>query len=124
MSEQSKRSDPVPKRSDPVPKRSNPASKGPDRVLRPFLEDPDLRLVLLSGLGIIVTFGAWVIAGAIRTRNLAVILALLVIGFASVEGVRSDWKSRRRAGPVTGLIATVWVLTGLATWAALHWNLF
>ena len=104
--------------------RKDRAPEGPDRFLRPFLEDPNLRLVLLSGLGIIVTFGAWVIAGAIRTRNLMVILVLLVFSFASAEGIRSDLKRRRRPGPLTGLITTVWVLTGLATWGALHWDLF
>ncbi len=104
--------------------RRDRAPEGPDRFLLPFLEDPALWLVLLSGLGIIVTFGAWVIAGAIRTRNLMVILVLLVLSFASAEGIRSDLKRRRRPGPLTGLITTVWVLTGLATWGALHWDLF
>ena len=35
---------------------------GVQRFMRPFLEDPNLRVVVFAAVGIIVTFGAWAVA--------------------------------------------------------------
>ena len=95
-----------------------------ESFLRPFLEDGNLRLLLISGSGILITFGAWVLATAIRSRSVAAVAAMLVLAVASAEAIRSDVRSRRRPGPVSGLIGAFWMLTALAAWAALHWDLF
>ncbi len=100
------------------------AESGAERFVRAYLEDPNLRLVLLTGAGVLVTFGAWVLANAIRSKSVGALLALAVIGVASAEAIRSDLVRRRRPGPISGLIGGGWALVALATWAALHWDLF
>ncbi len=97
---------------------------GPERFVRAYLEDPNLRLVLLAGTGILVTFGAWVMANAIRSKSLGALLAIAVMAVASSEAIRSDLVRRRRPGPISGLIGGGWALVALATWAALHWDVF
>ncbi|MEE9279074.1 MAG: hypothetical protein V3V67_02765 [Myxococcota bacterium] len=108
------------------PGRRDDASpdSGPERFVRAYLEDPNLRLVLLTGAGILVTFSAWLLANAIRSKSVAALLAVAVIGVASAEAIRSDFVRRGRPGPISGLIGGAWTLVALATWAALHWDIF
>lgn len=106
------------------PRDDESPDRGPERFLLPYLEDPNLRLVLLTASGVLVTFGAWLLASAIRSRSVGALLAVVAIGVASAEAIRSDLRRRRRPGPISVLIAAEWLATGTATWAALHWGLF
>lgn len=93
---------------------------GAERFLRPFVEDPSLRIVLIAGVGIVVTFGAWLAANAIRAGSASAIAALLLLAVMSAEAVRSELVRRRRPGPLAVVIGAVWGLTALVTWAALR----
>ncbi len=102
--------------------RGGRRASGPERLLRPYFEDPHLRIVLFSVLGVLVTFGVWIGANAIRSRSLAAIALLLALGVGSSELVRSDLRGLGRPGPLSGVVAALWLLTGFGIWGALHWN--
>jgi hypothetical protein len=97
-------------------------ASGPERLMRPYFEDPDLRGVLFAAIGVLVTFGVWIGANAIRSRSLIAIGVLLLLGVGSAELIRSELRGLKRPGPISGIIATLWLLTGLGIWGALHSN--
>jgi hypothetical protein len=94
-----------------------------ERHLRPLVREPGLRLLLIAGTGIFVTFGAWMLAGALRSRSVPAIAATLLLLLASAEAVRSDVRRSHRPGVVSGLIAALWLLSALGALAGTRFGL-
>ena len=102
--------------------RREPAGGG-DSILRPLLTDPSLRGLLVAGGGILVTFGAWMIAMAVGSRSLPAIGALGLVAVLSAEGVRADVRRARRPGAATWLVLAFWLLSGGIAWAGIRFGL-
>jgi hypothetical protein len=95
----------------------------PERLLRPFLEDPGLRIVAIAAMGVFASFGAWGLAGALRARSPFAIAALLALAWVSAAGVRAGWREGGRPGPLGLAIGAFWLLSALGAWAALRFEL-
>ena len=91
--------------------------------LLPFVREPGLRPVLIAAVGVFVTFGAWMLAGAIRSRSLAALGAALLLALASAEAVRSDVQRRGRPGVVSAIVLALWLLSGLGAAAGVRMGL-
>jgi hypothetical protein len=92
---------------------------GLDRWIRPFFSDLALRPVLIVLVIVVTTLGAAVILLAVRGRSYAALAALLLVAWASADAVWSDLR-RRRLGPASGLIAALWLLSGLCALGAVY----
>ena len=94
-----------------------------ERHLLPFVREPGLRIVLIAALGIFVTFGAWMLAGVLRSRSVPAIAATLLLGLASVEAVRGDLRRRGRPGVASVLVLVLWLLSGLSAVVGVRFGL-
>jgi hypothetical protein len=74
-----------------------------------FLEEPALWPVLLAGLGALGAVLAWMLATALRSRNVVLLLGVAVLIVASGELVRRDLRGAR-PGLRGGLLLALWAL--------------
>jgi len=91
--------------------------------LLPYVREPGLRILLIAAVGIFVTFGAWMLAGAVRSRSVPAVAAALLLGVASAEAVRSDVRSRGRPGIVSAIVLALWLLSGLGAALGVRFDL-
>ena len=80
-----------------------------ERHLRVFLEEPALWPVLLAGLGALGAVLAWMLATALRSRNVVLLLGVAVLIVASGELVRRDLRGAR-PGLRGGLLLALWAV--------------
>ena len=90
-----------------------------DSFLRPYLSDVALWPVTFVTLVILAMFGAVALLLAFRGRNYAAVAALVLLGLMSADVVWTDLK-HRRLGALSGLIAGLWGLSGLAAFLAVR----
>ena len=94
-----------------------------DSFLRPYLSDAALWPVTFVVLVILAMFGAVALLLAFRGQNYAAVAALVLLGLMSADLVWKDLKSRR-LGVLSGLIAGLWGLSGLAAFLAVRFGGF
>jgi hypothetical protein len=94
-----------------------------DRWIRPYLEDSTLWPVLIVLVAVAVTLASAVLLLAIGDRNPFAMAALVGLAWMSGDAVWGDLR-HRRLGPTTGLILSIWVLAGVAAFAAIRAGLF
>jgi len=90
-----------------------------DSFLRPYLSDVALWPVTFVVLVIVAMFGAAALLLALRGRNYAAMAALALLGVMSADVMWTDLKSRR-LGVLSGLVAGLWGLSGVAAFLAVQ----
>jgi hypothetical protein len=88
-----------------------------ERVILPFLREPTRWPVLLVGVAHAIAAIAPLLVLAWRDGSAAAVTGLVVLGALSLLAAGFEARDRRRPGPIAGLFAVTWVLSGLSAWA-------
>jgi hypothetical protein len=94
-----------------------------DAVVSPFLEDSMRWPLLLTALGILVTFGALTIDLALRDRQLSALVTLFALLWLSVVAIGGDLR-KRRFGPGSRVLTVFWLLSFAGAYAAVRMGAF
>lgn len=111
----------------PVPLPARPPPSGyPPRVEQwalPFVQDFGLLPVLIAIIGHFSVAISPLLLWAVRGRNPAGAVGVLILLFLSWEVVSLDLKAVRRPARLSLVVASIWGLAGLMAWAGNHYGL-
>ena len=89
-----------------------------DRVILPFVTEPTLWPILLVAIGHAVAFVTPALLWAVRDGRPAAQAALLGLAFLTLRTLRFDFRRRRRPGALSGIVFSMWILSGVLAVAA------